>query len=169
MLSRQHNGGIFPPSPFPSHHLSIANPKILTRGRAYHSVKFKSHFLINFNPVDKCPLEMSSFLAYWIEKAGARSLSHFARTKERVFAGREFRRSFANTPLSPANLRVEIYLSTWARPSFFSRHPYSLPPLPPFVFSSTPAKGGNIFYYILVDIEGRNRINYIDFEVDEYS
>ena len=57
--------------------------------------------------------------------------------KGRVFAGREFRRfSFANThtPLSPANLRVEIYLSTWAQTLafllFFSRHPYN--PLPPF-------------------------------------
>lgn len=169
MLSRQHNGGISPPLPS----LHIIYPSRIQKswhgGERVTRWNLNHIFLINFNPVDKCPLEMSSFLAYWIEKAGARSLSHFVRTKERVFAGREFRRSFANTPLSPANLRVEIYLSTWARPSFFSRHPYSLPPLPPFVFSSTPAKGGNIFYYILVDIERRNRINYIDFEVDEYS
>lgn len=115
--------------------------------------------------MDKCLLEMSSFLAYWIEKAGARSLSHFARTKERVFAGREFRRSFADTPLSPGKFtsrNLSLYLGqTLVRSSFFSPHPYRLSnPLPSFVFLSRKAK-----IYILL-YPRWYRINYANFGVD---
>ena len=86
--------------------------------------------------------------------------------KGRVFAGREFRRfSFANThtPLSPANLRVEIYLSTWAQTLaflLFFFHATHITPFPLFFcFSFAPTKGKNIFYYTPVDIvEGIGQI-----------
>lgn len=90
--------------------------------------------------------------------------------KGRVFAGREFRRfSFANThththtPLSPANLRVEIYLSTWVQTLaflLFFFHATHITPFPLFFcFSFAPTKGKNIFYYTPVDIvEGIGQI-----------